>query len=95
MLTGRVALASTDHGEKLHDVPDEDLKDVMVVAKKIAVAQGLVDYNILQVSTPVTHPCIVVGTAHTTKRSFPLFEYDTHTLNSPFGATTHRLPSSE
>ena len=52
VLTGRVAfLVPADHGEKLHDVPDEDLKEVMVDAKKIAVAQGLVDYNILQVST--------------------------------------------
>lgn len=44
----------SDHGEKLHDVPDEQLREVMVVAKKIAVAQGLVDYNILQVSTSST-----------------------------------------
>ena len=48
-----------DHGEKLHDVPDEDLKEVMVVAKKIAVAQGLVDYNILQVSILNVHALLL------------------------------------
>ena len=36
------------HGEKLHDVPDEYLEDSLIVAKKIAVASGLEDYNILQ-----------------------------------------------
>lgn len=60
----------------------------MVVAKKIAVAQGLVDYNILQVSTPAAHPCIVVGTAHTTNIHSFFLCLDTPTLNSPFGATT-------
>lgn len=37
------------HGEKLHDVPDEYLQDSLIVAKKIAVAAGLENYNILQV----------------------------------------------
>jgi hypothetical protein len=38
-----------DHGEKLHDVPDEYLTDVIPVAKKIAIAAGFENYNILQV----------------------------------------------
>ncbi|EPS95524.1 hypothetical protein FOMPIDRAFT_1025729 [Fomitopsis schrenkii] len=46
------------HGEKLHDVPDEQLRDVMVVAKKIAVAQGLVDYNILQNNGRIAHQLV-------------------------------------
>lgn len=37
------------HGEKLHDVPDEYLQDSLVIAKKIAVASGFENYNILQV----------------------------------------------
>ncbi|KAB5587722.1 hypothetical protein CTheo_8837 [Ceratobasidium theobromae] len=37
------------HGEKLHDVPDDYLADAMVMAKKIAIATGATDYNILQV----------------------------------------------
>ncbi|KAI0727169.1 HIT-like protein [Fomitopsis betulina] len=46
------------HGEKLHDVPDEQLREVMVVAKKIAVAQGLVDYNILQNNGRIAHQVV-------------------------------------
>lgn len=37
------------HGEKLHDVPDEYLQDSLIIAKKIAVASGFENYNILQV----------------------------------------------
>lgn len=33
---------------KLHELPDEYLTEVLVVAKKIAAAEGLVDYNLLQ-----------------------------------------------
>jgi len=36
------------HAGKLHELPDEYLADAMPIAKKIALAQGLVDYNILQ-----------------------------------------------
>lgn len=39
----------TDHGVKLHDVPDEYLVDTLTIAKKIAIAQGTENYNILQV----------------------------------------------
>lgn len=39
-----------DHGERLHDVPDEYLTDTLTTAKKIAVALGVQDYNILQAS---------------------------------------------
>jgi hypothetical protein len=39
----------TDHGVKLHDVPDEYLVDTLTTAKKIAIAQGAENYNILQV----------------------------------------------
>ena len=47
------------HGEKLHDVPDEYLEDSLIVAKKIAVASGLENYNILQVGVrPRPHHCV-------------------------------------
>lgn len=39
-----------DHGEKLHDIPDEYLADAMPVAQKVAKAIGASDYNILQVT---------------------------------------------
>ncbi|PVF99091.1 putative histidine triad protein Hnt1 [Serendipita vermifera] len=35
-------------GEKLADIPDEFLTEAMPIAKKIAIATGAVDYNILQ-----------------------------------------------
>jgi diadenosine tetraphosphate (Ap4A) HIT family hydrolase len=38
-----------DHAAKLHELPDEYLADAMPIAKKIAAAQGLENYNILQV----------------------------------------------
>lgn len=41
---------NADHAEKLHQLPDEYLADAMPVAKKIALALGAENYNILQVS---------------------------------------------
>lgn len=38
-----------DHAAKLNEIPDEYLADVMPIAKKIAVALGAENYNILQV----------------------------------------------
>ncbi|RKP01749.1 hypothetical protein CXG81DRAFT_11607 [Caulochytrium protostelioides] len=43
------------HGEKLTDMPDEYLADVMPVAKKIATALGCADYNILQNNGRLAH----------------------------------------
>ncbi|KAG6914802.1 Adenosine 5'-monophosphoramidase [Tephrocybe rancida] len=43
------------HAEKLHELPDEHLTDILPIAKKIAVAQGLVDYNILQNNGRIAH----------------------------------------
>ena len=45
---GARILLMVGHGEKLHDVPDEYLNDSLIVAKKIAVASGFENYNILQ-----------------------------------------------
>lgn len=39
----------SDHAEKMHQLPDEYLADALPIAKKIARAQGLDTYNILQV----------------------------------------------
>lgn len=33
----------------MHELPDESLTDLLTIAKRIALAQGLVNYNILQV----------------------------------------------
>jgi hypothetical protein len=40
---------SLDHAEKMHELPDEYLADALPIAKKIAIAQGAENYNILQV----------------------------------------------
>jgi hypothetical protein len=44
-----------DHGEKLADIPDEYLNDTLPIAKKIAIAQGVNDYNILQNNGALAH----------------------------------------
>ncbi|KAH7138038.1 HIT-like domain-containing protein [Dendryphion nanum] len=46
------------HGEKLHDIPDDQLSEVLTVAKKIAVAQGLDNYNILQNNGRIAHQVV-------------------------------------
>ncbi|KAF9646714.1 HIT-like protein [Thelephora ganbajun] len=46
------------HGEKLHDVPDEYLEDSLIVAKKIAVAAGFENYNILQNNGRIAHQIV-------------------------------------
>ena len=45
-----------DHGEKLHEIPDEYLAETLPVAKKIALALGAENYNILQVSSKLPLP---------------------------------------
>jgi diadenosine tetraphosphate (Ap4A) HIT family hydrolase len=37
-----------EHAVKLHELSDESLADLLPVAKKIALALGVKDYNILQ-----------------------------------------------
>lgn len=43
------------HAEKMHQLPDEYLADVMPIAKKIAIAQGVENYNILQNNGRIAH----------------------------------------
>lgn len=44
-----------DHAEKMHELPDEYLSDVMPIAKKIALAEGMDNYNVLQNNGRVAH----------------------------------------
>lgn len=60
---------SVDHGEKLHDVDDAYLADTLITAKKIAVALGAENYNILQVRNRL---CIQQSKANP---SFHTFQY--------------------
>ena len=43
------------HGAKLHDIPDDQLAEVLSVTKRIAIAQGVEDYNILQNNGRIAH----------------------------------------
>jgi diadenosine tetraphosphate (Ap4A) HIT family hydrolase len=44
-----------DHAEKMHDLPDDNLRDILPIAKKIALAQGFPDYNVLQNNGRIAH----------------------------------------
>lgn len=53
-------LHGLDHAEKMHELPDEHLSDVLPIAKKIAIAQGVPDYNILQNNGRLAHQVITI-----------------------------------
>ena len=45
-----------DHAERMHELPDENLRDIVPIAKRIAIAQGTPDYkNILQNNGRIAH----------------------------------------
>ncbi|GAQ02901.1 hit family protein 1 [Aspergillus lentulus] len=46
------------HGAKLTDIPDEDLREVLPVAKQIAKASGAEDFNILQNNGRIAHQVV-------------------------------------
>ncbi|KAF9019956.1 HIT-like protein [Hymenopellis radicata] len=46
------------HAEKLHMLPDEYLADALPIAKKIAIAQGVENYNILQNNGRIAHQIV-------------------------------------
>ncbi|KAF9234878.1 HIT-like protein [Melanogaster broomeanus] len=52
---GHALVIPKDHTAKMHELPDEYLTDVMPIAKKIALAQGLDNYNILQNNGRIAH----------------------------------------
>lgn len=51
-------IVRADHAEKLHELPDEYFTDVLPAAKKIAIALGAENYNLLQVSGG--SPCLIL-----------------------------------
>lgn len=65
---------SLDHGEKLHDVDDAYLADTLITAKKIAVALGAENYNILQVRYSL---CVHNTDANLTFNTFQFVRYRT------------------
>ncbi|KAI4747286.1 HIT-like protein [Aureobasidium sp. EXF-12298] len=46
------------HGAKLHDIPDDQLTEILPVAKKIAQAVNATDYNILQNNGRIAHQVV-------------------------------------
>lgn len=46
------------HAVKLHDVPDVELAELLPVAKKIALAVGAENYNILQNNGKIAHQVV-------------------------------------
>ncbi|KAG2024317.1 hypothetical protein GB937_003970 [Aspergillus fischeri] len=46
------------HGAKLTDIPDEDLRELLPVAKQIAKASGAEDFNILQNNGRIAHQVV-------------------------------------
>ncbi|KAJ3917979.1 HIT-like domain-containing protein, partial [Lentinula edodes] len=46
------------HAAKMHELPDEYLADALPIAKKIALAQGAENYNILQNNGALAHQVV-------------------------------------
>ncbi|KAI4861245.1 hit family protein [Hypoxylon rubiginosum] len=46
------------HGAKLTDIPDDQLNEILPVAKKLATASGAVDFNILQNNGRIAHQVV-------------------------------------
>jgi len=43
------------HGSKLSDIPDDDLAEILPIVKKIAIASGAENYNVLQNNGRLAH----------------------------------------
>ncbi|KAF3763795.1 HIT-like protein [Cryphonectria parasitica EP155] len=52
---GHALVIPKHHGEKLTDIPDDSLTELLPVAKKIAIASGAVNFNILQNNGRIAH----------------------------------------
>ncbi|KAH7349381.1 HIT domain-containing protein [Plectosphaerella cucumerina] len=46
------------HGEKILDIPDEDLQEILPVVKKLVKATGATEYNVLQNNGPTAHQVV-------------------------------------
>ncbi|KAL5524235.1 HNT1 [Sanghuangporus sanghuang] len=55
---GHALVIPKDHGEKLTDVNDAYLADILIVAKRIAKALGSENYNVLQNNGTLAHQIV-------------------------------------
>ncbi|KAK6005498.1 hypothetical protein QM012_007140 [Aureobasidium pullulans] len=55
---GHALVIPKHHGAKLHDIPDDQLTEILPVAKKIAQAINASDYNILQNNGRIAHQVV-------------------------------------
>jgi len=55
---GHSLIIPKDHAEKLHELPDAYLADALPLAKRIAKALGVQDYNLLQNNGKVAHQIV-------------------------------------
>ncbi|MCJ1477041.1 Adenosine 5'-monophosphoramidase [Lambiella insularis] len=52
---GHALVVPKHHGEKLTDIPDEQLKEILPITKKLVLATGALNYNILQNNGALAH----------------------------------------
>ncbi|KAH7627921.1 hit family protein 1 [Sordaria sp. MPI-SDFR-AT-0083] len=52
---GHALVIPKHHGEKLTDIPDDSLTELLPIAKKLALASGAANYNILQNNGKLAH----------------------------------------
>lgn len=52
---GHALIIPKEHAEKMHQLSDDSLKDILIIAKKIALAEKIEDYNILQNNGYIAH----------------------------------------
>lgn len=55
MSRGHALVIPKHHGEKLTDIPDDQLAEILPVVKKIVKATGAENYNILQNNGRIAH----------------------------------------
>lgn len=55
---GHSLIIPKHHAAKMHELPDDSLADILPVAKKIAIATGATDYNVLQNNGRIAHQVV-------------------------------------
>ena len=56
---GHALLIPKTHAEKMHQVPDDELAEILVIAKNLALKSKVVDYNLLQNNGRIAHQIIM------------------------------------